>query len=504
MIYPSNPVQRPDSRHSGRIESGRYALRPTRSGMRSTCQIACLFLLLAKSTLAQPIQLDMNVFADRRDAFMKKMEPNSAALLPCKPEYLRNLDVEFEYRQESNFYYLSGYEEPESILLINPSAPKYKFVMFVRKRDPGRETYDGPRSGIDGAMSMFKADTALLFDDFRTTAYRYLARGGTIYYNFGINPKIDDMMREMFVERRSGQNFPIVDPSPILAEMRLLKDESDLQMGMRKAVEISVKGHIEAMKSVEPDMNEAELQAVHEFVYRRNGSPRNGYGCIVGSGPNSTILHYGRNNRQMKDGDVVHMDCAAEYGYYSADVTRTVPVKGQFSKEQREIYQIVLDAQKAAMHLVKPGLIKKAMGDAIDSVLGNGLLKLGFIKDKKDFRMFSLHGYSHWIGLEVHDVGNYSVNGTSRPLETGMCFTIEPGIYVRPDVFEKMKKQSYSVAEIEAIRKRLEPYMNIGIRIEDDILVTEDGFINMSEGAPREIDAIEKLMKQKGVGNAAN
>lgn len=460
------------------------------------------FLLFTTNVFAQPIQLDMTVFAQRREAFMKILGSNSAAILPCKPEYLRNLDVQYEYRQESNFYYLSGYEEPEAILVINPSAPKHKFVMFVRKRDAARETYDGPRSGAEGAMATFGADTAYLFDDFQSKAYRHLAYGGTIYYTFGINPKIDEMMREMFIERRAGGNWPIADPSAILAEMRLIKNDGDLKMGMKKAVDISVRGHIEAMKSIEPNMNEGEIQAVHEFSYRRNGSPRNGYPCIVGSGPNSTILHYNKNDRTMKAGEVILMDCAAEYGYYSADITRTVPVNGKFSKEQREIYQIVLDAQNAAMRLVKPGLVKKAMDDAIDSVLGNGLVKLGFIKDKKDFHIFSLHGYSHWIGLEVHDVGNYTVNGKSRVLEAGMCFTIEPGIYVRPEVFEKMRGRGYTDEEISAQQKRLEPYMNIGVRIEDDILVTENGYVNMSEAAPREMDAIEKLMKQKGVGNA--
>ncbi len=463
--------------------------------------IAWVYVFSTLCTFAQPLQLDMSVFAERRQAFLRKMEPNSCAILPCKPEYLRNLDVEYEYRQESNFYYLSGYEEPEAVLLLNPSAPRHKFVMFVRKRDRRRETYDGPRSGPEGAMRSFGADTAYLVEEFRSHVHRHLAHGGTLYYTFGINPKTDEMIRELFVERRASGNYPIVDPAPILAEMRLIKSDGDLRMGMRRAVEISALGHIEAIKSIQPGMNEAEIQAVHEFIYRRNGSPRNGYPCIVGSGPNSTILHYNKNNRFMKDGEVLLMDCGAEYGYYSADITRTVPVNGKFSKEQREIYSLVLNAQNAAMRLVKPGLIKKAMDDAIDSVLGNGLVQLGFIKDKKHFRMFSLHGYSHWIGLEVHDVGNYLVNGASRPLEVGMCFTIEPGIYVRPDVFDKMKEGGYTDAEIASLRNRIEPYMNIGVRLEDDILVTENGYINMSASVPREIDAIERLMKQRGVGN---
>lgn len=463
----------------------------------------CIILVLLTAALAQaqPIQLDMGVFKQRREAFMKQLPPNSIAIFPSKPVYQRNLDVSYEYRQESNFYYLSGYEEPEAVLLLRPSADRQRFIMFVRRRDPARETYDGPRSGIEGAMRDFGADTAFFITDFRTMIHRYARPDGLLYYTFGINPEIDGIITRQFVERRASGNWAIADPSSLLAEMRLIKNEGDLRMGLKKAVEISALAHIEAIKSIEPGMNECEIQAVFEFVFRRHGSPRNGYGCIVGSGPNSTILHYHANNRTMKSGDVLLMDCAAEYGYYSADITRTVPVNGRFSKEQRAIYQLVLDAQNTAMRMVKPGIIKSALDDAIDSVLGTGLVKLGFIKDRKDHRMFTLHGYAHWIGLEVHDVGNYTINGKSRPLEAGMCFTIEPGIYVRPDVFDKMKRAGYTDEEIATIRTRLEPYMNIGVRIEDDVLVTENGFINLSASVPREIAEIERLMKEKGMGN---
>ncbi len=460
-----------------------------------------VLIVAATGALAQPLQLDMKVFEDRRAAFVKEMKPNSVAIFPCKPVYLRNLDVDYEYRQESNFYYLSGFEEPEAILVFAPSAPRNKYVMFVRKRDQARETYDGPRAGIDGAMIRFGADTAYLYTQFESVINQYMIPDGLLYYTFGINPEIDEMVRRLFVERRARANYAIEDPSPIVAEMRLIKNDGDLRMGMRKAVEITALAFNEAIRSIQPGMYENEIQGVFEFMFRRNGSPRNGYPCIVGSGPNSTILHYNTNNMRMNDGEMILMDCGAEYGYYSADITRSVPVNGKFSKEQRDIYQLVLDAQNAGMRLVKPGLIKKAIDDAIDSVFGNGLVRLGFIRDKKDFKMFSLHGYAHWIGLEVHDVGNYTINGASRPLQSGMCFTIEPGIYVRPDVFEKMEKAGYSQSEIAEIRKRVEPYMHIGVRIEDDILVTETGYINMSASVPREIPEIEKMMKQKGVGN---
>lgn len=240
-----------------------------------------------------------------------------------------------------------------------------------------------------------------------------------------------------------------------------------------------------------------------EYVFRKNGSPRNGYNCIVGSGYNSTILHYNLNNKKIKDGDMVLMDYAAEYGYYSADITRTVPANGKFSTEQKEIYQIVLDAQSAAIKMVKPGIMKSELDKAINDILGKGLVKLGFIKDKEDYRMFSLHGYAHWIGLEVHDVGAYTQNGESVTLEPGMVFTVEPRLYVRTDVFEKMQERGYSKNEIAKIKSRLEKYMDIGVRIEDDIVVTESGFENLSKDVPREIAEIEKLMQSKGVGNLA-
>jgi Xaa-Pro aminopeptidase len=198
----------------------------------------------------------------------------------------------------------------------------------------------------------------------------------------------------------------------------------------------------------------------------------------------------------MRDGEVVLMDCAAEYGYYSADITRTVPVNGKFTKEQREVYQLVLDSQNAAMRIVRPGVIKSALDSVINEVLGSGLVRLGFIKEKKDSRIFTLHGYSHWLGLEVHDVGKRTVDGKSRPLTAGMVFTIEPGIYVRADLFDKMKELHYTDNEIEELRTRITRYMNIGVRIEDDVVVTENGYKNLSEAAPRDIDAIEALMKR--------
>jgi len=460
-----------------------------------TSFVSFILLLLNVVTYAQPVQLDPAVFAQRRATFMARMDQNALAIFPSKPVYLRNLDIEYPYRQESNFYYLSGFEEPEAILLIDPSAPKYQYVMFVRERNRRRETYDGPRAGVEGAMTIFGADTALYVTEFESAVPKFIGHDRPIYYTFGINPERDRWMTHNFIERRSRGNWPIIDPAPILDQMRVIKNEGDLKMGLARAIDISAAAHVAAMKAIQPGMYEYEIQAVFEYVFRKNGSPRNGYESIVGSGPNSTILHYQINNRKLREGEMILMDCGAEFGYYSADVTRSVPTNGRFSQAQRDIYEIVLRAQSAAIEMVKPGIQKSVLDKAINEILGNGLVRLGLVRDKKDYRMFSLHGYSHWIGLEVHDVGAYTKNGKSVILQPGMVFTVEPGLYVRPDVFDKMLEKGYTEKEIGKIRPRVEKYMHIGVRIEDDILVTESGHKNLSAAAPRQIKDIESLMR---------
>ena len=457
-----------------------------------------LFILFPFLIYAQPSTEELNYYKERREKFVLQIDKNSIAIFPSKPVYQRNLDVEYDYRQESNFYYLSGFEEPQSILVFAPNHPKYKFIMFVRERDARRETYDGPRFGTVGAIKYFGADTAIYYKDFDRAIYGFLMGDKKIYYTFGINPEIDQKIKELFVERRASGNYSIEDPHEIIAQMRLIKNESDFDLGLYKAIEISGNAHIEAIKSINKNLGEKEVHAVFEYIFRKNGSARNGYQNIIGSGPNSTILHYNKNNRQFKDGEVVLMDCGTEYNYYTADITRTVPVNGKFSNEQKQIYQLVLDAQNAGMKIVKPGIEKSLIDKTIDSVLSEGLFKLGFIKNKKDFKIFTLHGYSHWLGLDVHDVGAYTQNGKSVLLADGMCFTIEPGIYIREDVIYKLKDLKYSDEEISEIEKKIKPYLNIGVRIEDDILVLKNGYKNLSGSVPREINDLEKLMSEKG------
>jgi len=457
-------------------------------------------LVFTLGSFAQPPKFEKEIFQKRREVFMQRMQKDAIAIFPAKPVYQRNLDIEYPYRQENNFYYLSGFEEPNAIMVINPSHPKYKFILFVEKRAERASFYVGNSAGIRGAMETFGADTAFYTDEFDREIYWIIRGDRTIYYTFGINPEVDRKIEQLFIERRSMSNYPIIDPHPIVAEMRLIKNEDDWKAGLQRAIDISVAGMREAIKAVKPGRYEYEVQAVLEYVYRKNGSLRDAYPPIIGSGPNSGVLHYSANNRQMQDGEVVLLDCAAEYGYYSADITRTVPVNGKFSPEQKQIYELVLRAQEAAIAAVRPGLVKVKLDSIIEDILGEGLLKLGFIKKKSHFPLFTLHKYSHWIGLDVHDVGGYTRDGKSIVLQPGMVFTIEPGIYVRPDVLQRMERWGYSDEEIEQIGKRIEKYLNIGVRIEDDILVTADGHKNLTAGVPRKIRDIEKLMKKKGVG----
>jgi len=459
-----------------------------------------LLALMCASTLPASAQPDQEIFARRRTAFMEKLPRGSIAIFPSAPAHMRNLDVEYEYRQESSLYYLTGFEEQEAVVVLNPSAPRKKYTLFVRPRGEHGEAYAGGRAGVDGAMKAFHADTALPAGNFERALWGYLGRDRTLSYTFGVNPEIDAMITKAATIMRSAGITPIVDPAPILAEMRLIKTDDDFVAGLQRALDISVQAHAEAMRAIRPGMFEYEVQAVFEYTFRRLGSPRNGFPCIIGSGPNSSIPHYDANRRQMEDGDIVVMDCAAEYGYYSADITRTVPASGRFSEAQRTLYALVLAAQEAGIAAIRPGARYRDIESAIDTVLADGLVRLGFIKSGADRHMFTLHGYGHWIGLDVHDVGGYMREDSSIVLRPGMVLTVEPGVYVRPQVFDAMKSTGYGEEEIAQRQSLLAPYMHIGVRIEDDILVTDTGARNLSASVPRTVEAIEAMMKERGIG----
>lgn len=418
---------------------------------------------------------------------MKRPEAKDAAFLfPAAVEYIRNNDVHHPFRQDSSFYYFSGFDEPEATLLILPK----KTVLFVRKRDKEKEMWEGERYGIEGALQVFGADEAYLVEEFEKKCPELLKDIQTLYFKMNVEEKEDrkvlgilETLKKSF--GRSGRGLlAIKDPSDLVGELRCRKSEEEIEF-MRKACEITALSHKMAMIETKPGMNEFEIEALIDYGFRKNGCQRLGYGSIVAGGKNATCLHYRSNNEVLNDGDLLLIDAGGEYNYYTSDITRTFPVGKKFTEAQKEIYNIVLKAQLACIAMVKPGVtIPEIHNKAID-LLTDGMLQLGLLKGNKseiiknlEYKRFFPHGTSHWLGMDVHDAGLYLIEGSARKLEPGMMFTIEPGFYVQPtdtDVPEK--------------------YRNIGIRIEDDILVTASGCEVMTAGVPKTIEEIEALRK---------
>lgn len=437
------------------------------------------------------------VYKARREKLMEKLGKETLAIFYSAPERNRNWDVDFQYRQDDNFYYLTGFAEPNSILLLLPAGYSVRSmedtskmitvreILFVQPRDVAREQWDGRRYGAEGAMKLRGVEYAMTNDRFQATLPGLMFRGGArIVYvptmKSDLTGGIADLLRPLknMMEGRMGANIEFRDPTSQVRQMRIVKGPEEIEM-LRKASEISAVAHNQVMMSVEPGMGEFELGGLYEYVFRRMGAEYAGYPCIVGSRENSVILHYNTNRKIVRNGELVLADCAAEYHGYSSDVTRTYPVNGTFSKEQREVYQIVLDAQKAAITRIKPGVRWSTVSEAADSVIMDGLLKLGLMKERTrpEMRKFYMHGLGHPVGLNVHDVGQ-------QVMEPGMLYTVEPGIYISENILGVPAK-----------------YHNIGVRIEDVILVTPEGNTNLSEGSVREINDIERLMKKKGIGN---
>lgn len=424
-------------------------------------------------------------FKQRRENLQKKAsKQNAAFVFFAAPEVLRNPDVTYPYRQESNFYYLTGFEEPEALALVLPN----KYVLFVRKRDPHMEMWEGERYGTEGALKVFGADEAYLIDELDTKLPELLKTVDQIYYR-AHHSEHDDRILFNILEKvrksmgRSGRPLlPIHDPNEVLGEMRLFKsaEEADL---MRKACKITALTHKTVMQQTRVGMNEFEVEALIDYEFRRNGCARVGYGSIVAGGKNATCLHYRSNNEVLKDGDLLLIDAGGEYGYYTSDITRTFSVGKKFSKAQAAIYDLVLKSQLECIAMAKPGATMAGIHKHACTVLTEGLLSLGLLQGKLEqivesggFRRFYPHGTGHWLGMDVHDIGLYQLNGEPRKLEAGMMFTIEPGLYVQPD-------DKDAPAE----------YRDIGVRIEDDILITSNGCEVMTSAAPKKRDEIEAL-----------
>lgn len=428
----------------------------------------------------------MQPFKERRARLLGQM-PAGVLVLFSMPTAIRNNDVEHEYRQSSDFFYLSGFDEPDSVLVLSSAAEKEKFVLFVRPKDPERETWDGRRAGVEGALKEFGADAAYPIAELAAKLPELLLGASELHYALGRHREQDDvLLAALEGARRRGRRgaiYPtrLVDAEVLLHEQRLYKQPEELAI-MRRAARISGEAHVAAMKSARPGLNECEIDALFRGIFRKNGCERPAYEPIVGSGPNATILHYRRNNRVMQDGELLLIDAGCELDYYASDVTRTFPVNGRFSPEQRAVYEIVLAAQERAIAATKPGATLDEIHLASAEVITKGLIELGLVEGpleqamaEQRYKTYYMHKCSHWLGMDVHDVGAYYQAGKARPLEPGMVLTVEPGIYVS-----------------EHATGPAERYRGIGVRIEDDVLVTASGNEVLTADIPRTVDDVER------------
>jgi Xaa-Pro aminopeptidase len=431
-------------------------------------------------------------FKRRRRQLMQMMGPGSVAILPAAPEVVRNRDVHYPYRPDSDFYYLTGFSEPEAIAVLIPGRRQAEYVLFCRERDEKRERWDGPRAGQEKAVQEFGADDSFPIADCEEILPGLLEACTRVFYAMGSNPDLDkrlaDWVNQIRGKARTGVHGPVefIALDHYLHEMRLYKSAAEVQR-MRQAAKITSAAHVRLMQTCRPGMHEYELEAefIHECATR--GARFQAYPSIVGGGGNACVLHYVDNRDELKDGDLVLVDAGCEYGYYASDITRTFPVNGRFNPAQRAIYELVLAAQEAAIAKVKPGNHWNDPHDAAVRVITKGLIDLGLLKGtpthlikEQAYAKFYMHRTGHWLGMDVHDVGDYKVDGAWRELEPGMTLTVEPGIYIP--------------AGMRGVPKK---FWNIGIRIEDDVLVTADGHEVLTRDAPKAVAEIEALMERR-------
>ncbi|MCO6055832.1 Xaa-Pro aminopeptidase [Pseudomonas sp. MOB-449] len=428
-------------------------------------------------------------YARRRKALMAQMEANSIAILPAAPVYIRNRDVEHVYRQDSDFQYLSGFPEPEAVLVLIPGREHGEYVLFCRERDPERELWDGLRAGQDGAISEYGADDAFPIGDIDDILPGLIEGRSRVYYSIGTNTEFDQHLMEWVNTIRSKARQGAQPPKEFVAldhllhDMRLYKSAAEVKV-MREASEVSARAHVRAMQAARAGLYEYHLEAELEYEFRKGGAKMPAYGSIVAAGKNACILHYRENDAPLKDGDLVLIDAACELDCYASDITRTFPVSGTFSPEQKAIYELVLKSQEAAFLQIAPGKHWNEAHEATVQVITAGLVELGLLKGEVDeliaaeaYKAFYMHRAGHWLGMDVHDVGEYKVGGEWRVLETGMAMTVEPGIYIGADNQDVPKK-----------------WRGIGVRIEDDVVVTKTGCEILTGGVPKSVDEIEALM----------
>jgi len=429
-------------------------------------------------------------FHQRRTKFLSQIK-GSAAIFFAAPDLIRNNDVHHAYRQDSNFYYLTGLEEPESICVLNPQS-KDPFTLFVEPKDKMKELWEGKMLGLEGAKNQLGADEAISSKDneaFEEAVIQCLLEAESLYYRVGVSPQMDQKIFSLMAKaaRRLGRTgrslWPILDPNDVLGEMRLIKSPNEVAC-LQVAATITAQAHTDAMRYCKPGMFEFELEAALFHSFRAAGAGRLGYGSIVASGSNACVLHYTDNQTKMNENDLILIDAGAEFQYYTADITRCFPVGSRFSPEQREVYQSVLLAQKECVAMARPGRTLKEIHEHAVEVLTEELKRLKVLKGTTSslikaeaYRPYYPHGTGHWLGMDVHDVGRYyeQAYSNSRKLKPGMVFTVEPGLYFGED--------SKAPAKLKGI----------GIRIEDDVLITEKGHQVLTSAVPKEIEEIESF-----------
>jgi len=425
----------------------------------------------------------------RRKHLMQIMGDDAVAILPAALVRMRNRDAEFQYRQDSDFHYITGFDEPEAVAVLVPGRDHGEYILFCRENDKKMETWNGLRAGQDGAIEKYAADDSFPIDDIDDILPGLLENKEKVYYTMGVRPDFDQLIIKWVNRLREQSRMGIHTPSEFVSldhqlhDMRLYKSAAEIK-AMRKAAQISAKAHIKAMQFCKPGVYEYQLEAELLHTFMHGGARFPAYSSIVGGGKNGCILHYVENSEILKNGDLVLIDAGAEVECYAADISRTFPVNGKYSKEQRALYEIVLAAQLAAIEQVKPGNHWNDPHEAAIKVITQGLIDVGILKGKLEtnikketYRGFYMHRTGHWLGMDVHDVGDYKVEDEWRVLEPGMVLTVEPGLYISADHDKVAKK-----------------WHNIGIRIEDDVLVTKDGHDVLSKDVPKTPDEIEALM----------
>lgn len=435
------------------------------------------------------IRIPQDEYARRRAALMARMEPGSIAILPAAPLQLRNSDVEHTYRQDSDFQYLSGFPEPEAVLVLIPGRDEGQYILFCRDRDPERELWDGRRAGQDGAVRDHGADDAFSIRAIDELLPSLMESRRRVYYAVGQQDSFDQQVmgwvNRVRAKVRQGVTAPseFVALAPLLHPLRLRKSEAELAI-MRYAAQVSARAHVRAMQASRAGLYEYHLEAELDYAFRKGGARLPAYGSIVAAGRNACILHYRENDAPLNDGDLVLIDAGCEIDCYASDITRTFPVSGRFTSEQKAIYELVLKANLEAFRHIAPGKRWNDAHEATVRVITAGLVELGLLQGEVDvliereaYKPFYMHRAGHWLGMDVHDVGDYKVNGVWRELEPGMCMTVEPGIYIAPD------------------NEQVEPrWRGIGVRIEDDVVVTASGCEILTGDVPKSVAEIEALM----------